>query len=442
MTFNDNQDPMMYGQQDNNPGFPEEFDSARDLPRENQYQQLQDSYYIPQDNPLQNDVQWELTESDLESLIEQTKNTKSQLRHDLLFDRSFCNHVLKNADNTHEDQRREAEKRIETINASLRRWFGSDKMANELFIDGGRSYYTFIDKLPVTPTKDNTQIWSQLTELLSLNGVMPNFITAQYDNELEEKWQSYQAQGYFLQDSFLENVYDDLQERDIYENVAGVNVPFEDTYYVETVSPELDQVFDDNNKIVMEISRNENQQISVIKHFRNEKVVSIDYFDNREVLSYTQFFDKKDEKKLVRENYYREDGTLVLIKSFDEDGLNIQLFTSSNVLLEEFSSEEALVSWWLANKVFKGIPVSIFVPVSSVYYNELLKLRNYGFEIIPVVMSVNKFTEKVERIINDADKITAIVAGSDKVNEYINQKSKQRIDITTIREYEESDIEN
>ena len=380
--------------------------------------------------------EWQYTEQDLQNTLDQGADLKAQLRSQLLADRSYCNHVLRNVGSDQVDERKQATDRINEINASLKEWFNTDEMANEVYLDGNRDYYIFADDISANPDTDTTTLWQQVTTTLSARGLLANAISVTYNDQIDQTWMNYQNAGFVDGNAFLLNMYNELQGRNLNVVVTPAEIPFDADYRVQHVSDKVDKILDANDKLVMEVSRSSNHQLQIIRHYKDNSLLSRDIFDVNGVISATQFYDHRNANKVVRENFYRQDGTLVLIKSYTADEPYIQLFSEGNVLISTFDSDEELIVWWMKNKALKQTDATIFVSVNSEYYKKLLSLRDNGFEVIPIVMKQSENAEAVSDLIEGKDKVSAVFAGSDQVNTYLNKSAKNKLDITTLKEIE------
>lgn len=389
----------------------------------------------PQQSPMDNGTeQWQYTEQNLQNTLDQSADLKSQLRSQLLADRSYCNHVLRNTNSDQVDDRQQATDRINEINKSLKEWFGTDEMANEIYMDENRDYYIFTDDLAANPDDDTSKMWQQLTMTLAAKGLLANAISVTYNDQVDQTWMNYQNAGFVDGNAFLLNMYNELQGRNLNTPVTPAEIPFDADYRVQHVSDKVDKILDANDKLVMEVSRSANHQLQIIRHYKDNSLLSRDIFDVNGVISATQFYDHRNANKVVRENFYRQDGTLVLIKSYTSNEPYIQLFSEGNVLISTFDSDEELIVWWLKNQALKQTEATIFVSVNSEYYKRLLSLRDSGFEVIPIVMKQSENADIISDLIDGTDKVNAVLAGSDQVNTYLNKSSKNKLDITTLKE--------
>ncbi|AYE39040.1 hypothetical protein D1B17_10520 [Companilactobacillus zhachilii] len=389
----------------------------------------------PQAAPMDNGTeQWQYTEQDLQNTLDQSADLKSQLRSQLLADRSYCNHVLRNTNSDQVDDRQQATDRINEINKSLKEWFGTDEMANEIYMDENRDYYIFTDDLAANPDEETSKMWQQLTMTLAAKGLLANAISVTYNDQIDQTWMNYQNAGFVDGNAFLLNMYNELQGRNFNTPVTPAEIPFDADYRVQHVSDKVDKILDANDKLVMEVSRSANHQLQIIRHYKDNGLLSRDIFDVNGVISATQFYDHRNANKVVRENFYRQDGTLVLIKSYTSNEPYIQLFSEGNVLISTFDSDEELIVWWLKNQALKQTEATIFVSVNSEYYKKLLALRDNGFEVIPIVMKQSENADIISDLIDGTDKVSAVLAGSDQVNTYLNKNAKNKMDITTLKE--------
>lgn len=392
----------------------------------------------PNQNPqpgMDSGEEWQYTEQNLQNTLDQSADLKSQLRSQLLADRSYCNHILRNVGSDQVDERKQATDRIDQINASLKEWFGTDEMANEIYLDANSDYYIFTDDLAANPDSDTTNMWQQLTMTMADKGLLANAISVTYNDQVDEAWMNYQNAGFVDGNAYLLNMYNDLQGRNMNTPVAPAEIPFDADYRVQHVSDKVDKILDADDKLVMEVSRNANHQLQIIRHYKDgSQLLSRDIFDVNGVISATQFYDHRNANKVVRENFYRQDGTLVLIKSYTAEEPYIQLFSEGNVLISTFDNDEDLIFWWLKNQALKQSTSTIFVSINSEYYKKLLELRDYGFEVIPIIMKQSENAQVVSDLIEGKDKVNAVLAGSDQVNTYLNKNSKNKLDITTLKE--------
>jgi len=380
--------------------------------------------------------EWQYTEQSLQNTLDQSADLKAQLRSQLLAERSHCNHILRNVGSDQVDERKQATDRITEINASLKEWFKTDEMANEVYLDENRDYYIFADDISANPDSDTSNLWQQVTTTLSSRGLLANAISVTYNDEIDQTWMNYQNAGFVDGNAFLLNMYNELQGRNLNVQVTPAEIPFDADYRVQHVNDKVDKILDANDKLVMEVSRTANHQLQIIRHYKDNGLLSRDIFDVNGVISATQFYDHRNANKVVRENFYRQDGTLVLIKSYTADEPYIQLFSEGNVLISTFDSDEELIVWWMKNKALKQTDATIFVSVNSEYYKRLLTLRDNGFEVIPIVMKQSENADAVSDLIDGKDKISAVFAGSDQVNTYLNKSAKNKLDITTLKEIE------
>lgn len=395
------------------------------------------NYYEEQPVPEANDSQdWKYTEDNLQDTLAQSENLKSQLRHELLADRGYCNHVLRSVGSDQTEVRDNAAERITKINTLLRKWFDTDEMANEIYLDPNRNYFIFTDQLDANPETSVSKMWQQITATLADHNLMANAISVAYDDQVNETWMNYQNAGWVDPNSYLLSMYNDLQGRSMNMAATPAEIPFEESYRIQHISDRTDKILDANDNLVMEVSRTSNQQLQVIRHYSNSKLLSRDIFDVNGVISATQFYDHHDPNKVVRENFYRQDGTLVLIKSYTNDDPYIQLFTQGNVLISTFDTDEDLIVWWLKNQALRQVEATIFVSIDSAYYKKLLSLRDSGFEVIPVIMTQDQNAKVITDLLSGKDQVTAVFAGSDKVNGYLNKNSKIKMDISTLSDVE------
>lgn len=379
---------------------------------------------------------WQYTEQNLQNTLDEGADLKAQLRRQLLSDRSYCNHVLRNVGSDQVDDRKQALDRISDINSSLKEWFGTDEMANEIYLDHSRNYFIFTDDVMANPDSDVSEMWQKLTATLRDRGLLGNAISVTYNDQVDQTWLNYQNAGFVDGNSYLLNMYNELQGRNSNVAVTPAEIPFDANYRVQHVSDKVDKILDADDNLVMEVSRSANHQLQIIRHYKNDKVLSRDIFDVNGVISATQFYDHRNSNKVVRENFYRQDGTLVLIKSYTNDEPYIQLFSEGNVLISTFDNDEDLIVWWLKNQALKNMNATVFVSIGSEYYKKLISLRDNDIEVIPIVMKQSENADIISSLLAGKDNVSAVLAGSDQVNTYLNKNAKNKLDITTLSEVE------
>ncbi|WP_125567072.1 hypothetical protein [Companilactobacillus insicii] len=418
----------------------QDFSNVQDQgqgPLQSNSPEVNGNYYEEQPVPEAEDAQdWKYTEDYLQDTLAQGENLKSQLRHELLADRGYCNHVLRSVGSDQTEVRDNAAERITKINTLLRKWFDTDEMANEIYLDPNRNYFIFTDQLDANPENEVSKMWQQVTGTLAGHNLMANAISVAYDDQVNQTWMNYQNAGWVDPNSYLLNMYNDLQGRSMNMAATPAEIPFEESYRIQHISDKTDKILDADDNLVMEVSRTANQQLQVIRHYSNGKLLSRDIFDANGVISATQFYNHHDPNKVIRENFYRQDGTLVLIKSYTNDDPYIQLFTQGNVLISTFDTDEDLIVWWLKNQALRQVNATIFVSIDSVYYKKLLSLRDNGFEVIPVIMTQSQNAKVITDLLSGKDQVTAVFAGTDKVNSYLNKNSKIKMDISTLSDVE------
>ncbi|AKP67232.1 hypothetical protein [Companilactobacillus ginsenosidimutans] len=398
--------------------------------------ELNGYYYEEQPVPEKDNNDWVSTEEDLQGIINQENDVKKQLRYQLLSARSYYNYVLRSLGNDQENARTETNSQVEKINTSLKKWFDTDDMANEIFLDPNRNYFIFHDHLEVNPDDGERQMWRKLTKTFDNHGFLANTITVSYDDLANQTWTDYQNSDLVNPNSYLLNMYNDLQGRNNNVAVSPAEIPFEENYRIEhDTDKNIDKVYDEDN-LIMEVARNNRGQLKVIRHYDKDKLLSRDIFDVNGVNSATQFYDPQNPNRVVRENFYRQDGTLVMIKSYTDSEPFIQLFSQGNVLISTFKNDEELIFWWLKNQALRNMQATIFVSIDSIFYKKLLELRKYSVEIIPIIMTQDQNAGIVTDLLNGTDKVTAVFAGNDNVNGYLNKNAKVKMDISTLEDVE------
>ncbi|MCD2255556.1 hypothetical protein FHQ08_02365 [Lactobacillus sp. CC-MHH1034] len=388
---------------------------------------------------------WKQTQRNLVDLQGQESRLKDQLKQELLDQRSFLKHDLRqqgltviNSPANTGDPAQKIQSQIDEVNDGLIKWFGTKKIANHVFFNKRRSYFLLDDSLNLNTDTIQKGVLMQLRKLFDDMQMPLGHISTDYNDQLSSVVKQLNTQGLMTRSTKVINKYQDLQEfnRNLAKQ-AKVDVPM--TANMSTVhDPEnnADKVYDQDQQLLMAIYYQNDHQIHVIEHFRDNTVISRDIFDANGAISATQYFDQVNSKRVIRENFYRTDGSLVLIKSYQDNEPYIQLLSRSNVLVSVFNSELELTLWWLTNKVFNG-NTTILISVDSPLYQPLLALKNLTVEVIPVLSNYEEHTEIVDQLMNVQTPVDSILTTQNEAKAYIEKNTQHDVDISVLPKVDE-----
>ncbi|MFD1410188.1 hypothetical protein [Lapidilactobacillus gannanensis] len=387
----------------------------------------------------QKSVDWSLTEQQLNQLDEQRDQLADSLRDELLTARSIAKYDLRqlNRPNQGADtplvddhQVHALEQKIATLNQKLTHWYGTDKMANEIHFDPQRPYLLLNNGLVHQPTETQRHSLQRLVQLFQREQIVPTQVTIDYDDLLQPTWQHYQEHHLATPETTLRNLFQDLQDWQMKTDKKANELFFAPGFKVVQAG-EQEKVYDPQEKLNMIIRHRQNGNLFTVQHFLNEALLSQDLFDNDGVLSATQYYAATDAKKVVRENFYRPDGTLAMVKSYLPDEPYIQVLGPTNVLMAVFDSDLALINWWFEHQVLQTNSV-IIVSIDSVLYQTLLAAQDQGLEVIPLVSELDPQSPQLQDLANHRHGIESILVAEPSIKHYLEQQAQIDLDITVI----------
>lgn len=382
---------------------------------------------------------WKQTQQQLVNLQQQEDTLKQQLKQELLDQRSFLKHDLRrqnlnliNSQTKVGDGAQKIQSQIDEVNDGLVQWFGTKKIANHVFFNKKRTYYLLEDSLAITNDSVQKGLLGQLKQLFEGMQMALGHISANYNDQLNLVGQELRQQGLLTKNTQLINKYQDLQEYNKNLNHRPVDVPIASNMStVHDTENRADKVYDAKQQLIMIIYYQSEKQIHVIEHYRENVVISRDIFDRNGAISATQYFDQSNNKRIIRENFYRTDGSLVLIKSYQDNEPYIQLLSRSNVLMAIFNSELELTLWWLENHVFDA-ETTILISVDSPLYQPLLTLENRQVEILPILDNYEANTEITDQLMQENAPIDSLLVTQSAAKTYLENNTQHDLDISVL----------
>ncbi|MFL2030269.1 coiled-coil domain-containing protein [Loigolactobacillus zhaoyuanensis] len=291
--------------------------------------------------------------------------------------------ALDNAQNRHQQYTTQ----LENTKEKLAHYFQVTESVNEVVLDQEARYFVFERNLERTPDAEQKQILQATAATFKQAQVAPTYITVDYNDYLQATWQDYQQQGLIAPNAQLLNLYQALQDSDQPKAVTDNIIPQNnDWQYTKDEGTHSELVRDQNNQPVMQLKRRDDDTLWYVLYYSQGKVIKRDVFDLEGQLSATQYLDQNNANRVVSENFYRTNGSLVLVKEYNEkDKETIQLLNEAGVLLEVFSTENELIIWWLKNMVFTNDHSQLLIDSGNDFYGYLTENQPEQVDLLPII---------------------------------------------------------
>ncbi|WP_461219197.1 hypothetical protein [Lapidilactobacillus salsurivasis] len=394
---------------------------------------------IPAPEPTATTIDWTRTETQLHALDQQRDQLAESLRDELLEARSVAKYDLRQLTrpNRHEaapqidpKQVQGLEQSLQTLNDKLKHWYGTDKMANEIHFDAARPYLLLNNGLIHQPTVIQRRSLQRLKQLFAVHQIVPTNVTIDYDDLLTPTWAAYQKNGLVVPKTKLFNLFHDLQDREQTSGQKANELTFAPGFKV--VAEDNDKkVYDTQGILNMVIDYRENGNLFTVRHYLNNALLSRDLFDAAGVISATQYYAIDDAQKVIRENFYRTDGSLAISKSYLSGEPYIQIFGPTNVLMAIFDSDLDLIEWWFENHVLQPNSV-VIVSIDSVLYDTLIAAQDQGLEVIPLISELDPQSPRLRDLAAHKHGIESILVAEPSIKQYLEQRTEIDLDITVI----------
>ncbi|MFD1671083.1 hypothetical protein ACFQ5M_03110 [Agrilactobacillus yilanensis] len=282
------------------------------------------------------------------------------------------------------------------------------------------SYYILSPDLKLTLSDVDSYALRRLKETFTSNQVLLNIITTNYNANLSQIWQQYQTTGLVAPKAKLLNLYQDLQTSAVQPPVTKVQIPDKATW-VHNVNGPLETISDDHGHKIMVIKRRDNKSLWLITYFWEDKPIKRDIFDTYGRLSVTQMIDRTDSQFVTNETFYRDNGSIVLIKDYDHQGrLQIQLLNEANILIDIFATEQDLIAWWLKHKVFQT-DSCVVLGLNEPLLAELSALKASHLELWPLITEDDLGSPAFAALFDGQIRVHNVLASSPTVEKAIIQ---------------------
>ncbi|WP_001226070.1 glycosyltransferase [Bacillus cereus] len=194
------------------------------------------------------------------------------------------------------------------------------------------------------------------------------------------------------------NLYEDFQHS---EN-RKISKHVSDSIWAYTQEPNQEnvvKVINENKEVIKYIVYDEKdqQKINYINNFIHGKKYMKELFDEYGTLSSKQYFD--DTQKIVREEYYRTDGTIALVKDVKQD---VFLLIDKCGNFCKSVTEEELINIWITQKIESDDESILFVDKNRFYYHIVKKIRSPKVHVVPIIHSTfyNNPNDKLKGALN------------------------------------------
>ncbi|MBW4803456.1 hypothetical protein Lcor42L_12085 [Loigolactobacillus coryniformis subsp. torquens] len=296
--------------------------------------------------------------------------------------------ALDNAQNRHQQYTTQ----LENTKKKLEHYFQVTESVNEVVLDQEARYFVFERNLERTPSAEQKAALQATAATFKQAQVAPTYITVDYNDYLQTTWHDYQQQGLLAPNAQLLNLYQSLQDSDQPQAAADNIIPQNDDWqYTKDEATHSELVRDQNNQPVMQLKRRDDDTLWYVLYYSQGKVIKRDVFDLEGQLSATQYLDQNNANRVVSENFYRTNGSLVLVKEYNENEKEtIQLLNEAGVLLEVFSTENELIIWWLKNMVFTNNHSQLLINTASDFYDYLVENKPEQVDLLPVIADLEQ----------------------------------------------------
>ncbi|MFD0897222.1 coiled-coil domain-containing protein [Loigolactobacillus binensis] len=305
--------------------------------------------------------------------------------------------ALDNAQNRHQQYTVQ----LENTKKKLEQYFQVTESVNEVVLDQAARYFVFERNFERQPNDDTKAALKATAATFAQAQVAPTYITVDYNDYLQATWQDYQQQGLIAPNAQLLNLYESLQDSDQPQAAADNIIPQNDDWqYTKDENTHSELVRDQNNQPVMQLKRRDDDTLWYVLYYSQGKVIKRDVFDLAGQLSATQYLDQNNANRVVSENFYRTNGSLVLVKEYNEnDKETIQLLNEAGVLLEVFSTENELIIWWLKNMVFTNNHSQLVINTANSFYDYLTENQPEQVDLLPVIADLASQSTLVNNIL-------------------------------------------
>jgi myosin heavy subunit len=321
---------------------------------------------------------------------------------------------------------------LKTAKAKLKDYFDVTQSVAPVAFKADQRYVTMYPDLTPQYLQQHATELKAVKAAFEQQKLIPTVVTTDYDDYLSMTWQRAKKDGLVVEGARLLNLYQSLQETEKPGVVKEDFIPKNDDWeYSKDEATHSETVRDQDKQPVMQVKWRPNETLWYILYFSQGNVIKRDVFDLKGRLSATQYLDPTNAKKVVSENFYRTNGSLVLVKEYNDDNKEtIQLLNESGVLLEVFSAENELLAWWLRNMVIGNEPLTILTPISAPYFTYLSQNHADQVQLMALLADGDEEEAAFRDILTGRTALVGVLAATKKQEHELTTQSQVSLQVS------------
>ncbi|KRK39824.1 hypothetical protein [Loigolactobacillus bifermentans] len=321
---------------------------------------------------------------------------------------------------------------LKTAKAKLKDYFDVTQSVAPVTFNADQRYVTMYPDLTPQYLQQHAAELKAVKAAFEKQKLIPTVVTTDYDDYLSMTWQRAKKDGLVVEGARLLNLYQSLQETEKPGVVKEDFIPQNDDWeYSKDEATHSETVRDQDKQPVMQVKWRPNETLWYILYFSQGNVIKRDVFDLKGRLSATQYLDPNNAKKVVSENFYRTNGSLVLVKEYNDDNKEtIQLLNESGVLLEVFSAENELLAWWLRNMVIGNEPLTILTPISAPYFTYLSQNHADQVQLMALLADGDEEQAAFRDVLTGRTALVGVLAANKKQENELTTQSQVSLQVS------------
>ncbi len=301
-------------------------------------------------------------------------------------------------------------KRLSTVQQKMLQFTNANVSTSNIDIDHG-NYYLYSPDVPQL-TKENRDAIRGYDHFFRQRSITPILLTTTYNEDGQHQLSELKRKANLDNGIKLINMYDDLQGRKttrVPKKVAFTPDP--SWRKAEAQDANQVQYFDTDDKIIRVIVfREDGQLIWMINYFEAGQLMKRDVFDRDGYLSVTQTFDILDHNQIKEERFYKDDGSVRLVKHYDTFAgglIDIQLMDDQELLFNVFHSEADFQASWIRKKISEQDQSHLMLRISYSGFTKLAGSGSANYSLIPILDSMDQ--TKLKDALNRANLVQTVI---------------------------------
>lgn len=333
-----------------------------------------------------------------------------------------------------EKQRGEWDKRLKVVQQKLLQFTNANVSTSNIDLGHG-SYYFYTPDVPQI-TQENQDVIRGYEQFFKQRHITPILLTTAYNEEGQRQLSELKRKGKIDNQVTMINLYDDLQGRlttRIPKKIAFTPDPTwrkEEAKHANQI-----QYFNVNDEVVRVVVYRPNRpQIWMINYFEMGQLMKRDVFDHDGYLSVTQTFDILDHNQIKEERFYKDDGSVRLVKHYDTfagDLIDIQVMDDQELLFNVFHSEVDFEANWIRQKISEQDQSRLMINVSYPGFAQLAGSGSASYSLIPILDSMNQ--DKLKDALDRANLVQTVATDDEKKAQQFQDWFGQRYSIWVIK---------